>query len=76
MLQIACSRKGEKKFFDQWAVSSPDPAGRCARTGLAWYPARRESALVHTDALPVIENALLTFMTFTLFRGVCSDEFK
>ena len=35
-------------------------------------PGVEEERLVHTDVL--LKMALVTFMTFTLFRGVCSDE--
>ena len=36
-------------------------------------PGVKEECLVYTDALPVW-MALLTFVTFTLFRGMCSGE--
>ena len=41
---------------------------------VAWYLARRKSAWYTPMRFRLIKMALLTFMTFTLFRGVCSDE--
>ena len=42
--------------------------------GVAWYPARRKSAWYTLMCFRLIKNGVLTFMTSTLFRGVCSDE--
>ena len=41
---------------------------------LAWYPAQRKSAWYTLMRFRLIKSGVLTFMTFTLFRGVFSDK--
>ena len=43
-------------------------------TLLAWYPAQRKSAWYTLMRFRLIKSGVLTFMTFTIFRGVFADK--
>ena len=44
------------------------------RGEVAWYPVQRKSAWYTLMRFRLIKSGVLTFMTFTLFRGVFSDK--
>ena len=47
---------------------------RFTADNLPWYPAQRKSAWYTLMRFRLIKSGVLTFMTFTIFRGVFADK--
>ena len=55
--------------WKRWASQFPE-----VQAFLAWYLAQRKSAWYTLMRFRLIKSGVLTFMTFTIFRGVFADK--